>query len=156
MVNSKIETLKTAGSTRSFFSQFADKVSKLCGRPQAFISAAIVIVVWALCGPVFDYSDTWQLIINTGTTIITFLMVFIIQNTQNKDTMAMQLKIDELIRATDGAHNALLNLEQLSPEELEKICVHYTKLAQKAQRALRKGETDTNKPDVDVDFGIDA
>jgi low affinity Fe/Cu permease len=105
-------------------------------------------LLWGLSGPIFGYSDTWQLIVNTSTTIITFLMVFIIQNTQNRDTAAMQLKLDELIRATQGAHNALLNLEQIDDEQFERYRRSYEKLAAAAREKLRKGELDTDSPEI--------
>lgn len=120
----------------SWFSRFAQRTSHLTGTPLAFGLAAVVILVWLVSGPLFGFSDTWQLIINTGTTIITFLMVFLIQNTQNRDSQALQLKIDELIRAMGGAHNSLLNLEELEPEELDKIREHYSQLAEQARQQL--------------------
>lgn len=100
--------------------------------------AVSALLVWAVSGPIFGFSDTWQLIINTGTTIITFLMVFLIQNTQNRDSEAMHLKLDELIRSTRGAHNALLDLEELEEEELDRIRVDYEKLANQARETLKK------------------
>jgi low affinity Fe/Cu permease len=103
------------------------------GKPATFVIALLVIIVWAVTGPIFGYSDTWQLVINTGTTIVTFLMVFIIQNTQNRDTQALQLKLDELIRVTKGAHNLMLDLEQLDDEHLERLRQVYEKLANKAR-----------------------
>jgi low affinity Fe/Cu permease len=114
----------------------------------AFAISISIVVIWALTGPLFGYSDTWQLIINTGTTIVTFLMVFLIQNTQNRDSQAIQVKLDELIRCTSGAHNALLNLEELEEEELRTICVEYHKIAERARAALRHGKPDTGKPQV--------
>jgi len=103
------------------------------GKPATFVIALLVIIVWAVTGPIFGYSDTWQLVINTGTTIVTFLMVFIIQNTQNRDTQALQLKLDELIRVSKGAHNLMLDLEQLDDEHLERLHQLYEKLANKAR-----------------------
>jgi low affinity Fe/Cu permease len=100
--------------------------------------AVAVIVVWAITGPIFVFSDTWQLIINTGTTIVTFLMVFLIQNTQNRDSEAMQVKLDELIRAITGAQNVLLDLEELDDEELDSIREEYLELAERAREELRK------------------
>ena len=120
----------------------------MTGRPGAFITAATVIVVWAVTGPVFGFSDTWQLIINTGTTIITFLMVFLIQNTQNRDAEAIQVKLDELIRITKGAHTALLDLEELEDEELDRLRTQYEKIAERARADLRKGIRDTGTPEV--------
>jgi low affinity Fe/Cu permease len=104
----------------SGFSKFANGTAKLTGRPITFVLATLTVVVWAATGPIFHYSDTWQLVINTGTTIITFLMVFLIQNTQNRDTMALQVKLDELIRATEGARNELMGVEERSEEEIER------------------------------------
>jgi low affinity Fe/Cu permease len=130
------------------FSYFARKLAILSGRPATFLIAVALVLLWALTGPIFGFSDTWQLVINTSTTIITFLMVFLIQNTQNRDTEAIQIKLDELIRATQGAHNALLNLEQLEEEELEKYLRSYSQLARAARDKLRKGELDTDAPDI--------
>jgi low affinity Fe/Cu permease len=108
----------------------------MTGHPATFGIALLVILVWALTGPVFHYSDTWQLVINTGTTIVTFLMVFLIQNSQNRDSAAMQIKLDELIRALKGARNELVDLEDLNERELEKMKAHYTHLAEKARARL--------------------
>lgn len=111
--------------------------------------ALLLIVGWALTGPLFDYSDTWQLVINTTTSVVTFLMVFLIQNTQNRDTEAIQLKLDELIRATHGAHNELLNLENLDERQLEEFRKKYERLAAKAKKLLKSGAVDTDSPELD-------
>jgi low affinity Fe/Cu permease len=121
----------------SWFGRLARCSAHAMGQPVAFGGALILIVLWAVVGPIFGYSDTWQLVINTGTTIITFLMVFLIQNTQNKDAEAMHIKLDELIRALDKAQNALLNLEELEEPELDRIRTDYLKLAENARRELR-------------------
>ena len=124
--------------TASLFGDFARRVARAAGQPVAFGIALAIILVWAAAGPIFKFSDTWQLVINTGTTIITFLMVFLIQNTQNRDGEAMQIKLDELIRAIDQAHNALLNLEELDEKDLERIRAEYVKLAKEARNELRE------------------
>ena len=138
------------------FTRFAKSTSRLVGKPSAFALAVTVVLAWLMTGPIFHYSDTWQLVINTGTTIITFLMVFLIQNTQNRDAEAVQVKLDELLRATAGAHNALLDLEELEEHELDQIRNNYRRLAQRARAALRAGEGDTGVPDVCVtaDTGV--
>ena len=118
------------------------------GHPRAFGSAVFIVLAWGLTGPLFAFSDTWQLAINTGTTIVTFLMVFLIQNTQNRDNAAAQLKLDELIRSTKGAHNALLDLEELTQEDLEQFRVTYEKLAERARRDIQSGLKDTGTPEV--------
>jgi low affinity Fe/Cu permease len=135
----------------SVFTRFAKWTAHAAGRPAAFCMAAAVIVVWGVTGPIFKYSDTWQLVINTGTTIITFLMVFLIQNTQNRDTEALQVKLDELIRVTEGAHLVLLDLEELDDRQLDHICANYQKLAAKAREDLNRGEVDTGTPDLNPD-----
>jgi low affinity Fe/Cu permease len=122
----------------SWFPSFARSTANASGKPATFVIAVLVIIIWAVTGPIFGYSDTWQLVINTGTTIVTFLMVFIIQNTQNRDTQALQLKLDELIRVTKGAHNLMLDLEQLDDEHLERLRQVYEKLANQA-RGENKG-----------------
>ncbi len=129
--------MATTGSS-SWFPSFARSMANASGKPATFLIAVLVIIVWAVTGPIFGYSDTWQLVINTGTTIVTFLMVFIIQNTQNRDTQALQLKLDELIRVTKGAHNLMLDLEQLDDEHLERLRQVYEKLANQA-RGENKG-----------------
>ena len=120
------------------FTRFAKATSRLAGRPSAFITAVTALLVWAVSGPLFGFSNTWQLVVNTGTTVVTFLMVFLIQNTQNRDSEAMHLKLDELIRANRTAHNALLDLEELEEEELDRIRVDYEKLAEEARETLKK------------------
>jgi low affinity Fe/Cu permease len=116
------------------FAKFASHVATWAGQPIAVVAAVLLIVLWAITGPLFGFSDFWQLTINTGTTIITFLMVFIIQNTQNRDSRAVQIKLDELIRATKHAHNSLLDLEELTEADLEKFRAHYCRLAQHARK----------------------
>ena len=133
----------------SLFGRLSKATSRASGRPTAFILALGVIVVWVITGPLFGFSDTWQLVINTGTTIVTFLMVFLIQATQNRDTEALQVKIDELIRATEGAHNILLDLEELDEVELDRIRDAYEKLAAEARQARLAGRVDTDRPSVD-------
>ena len=133
------------------FQHFAKWTSRTTGRPSAFLLATLVIVAWVATGPFFDYSNTWQLVINTGTTIITFLMVFLIQNTQNRDSAAVQVKLDELIRAANGAHNALLDLEELEEAELDRIRATYQKLAARAREDLRRGNVDTASPEPQND-----
>ena len=121
-------------NTKKFFDNFATHVTKTTGRPITFVIAFSIIIIWAATGPLFKFSDTWQLIINTGTTIITFLMVFIIQQTQNKDTMALQLKLNELIASDKAASNRLISIEDLTEDELEvlkKFYMHLSSLAQK-------------------------
>lgn len=130
------------------YAKIAKAVSRFCGRPSTFLLALGVIAVWIITGPMFGYSDTWQLVINTGTTIVTFLMVFLIQNTQNRDTAAIQLKLDELIRSTQGAHNALLDLEEMDEKALEAFRARYEALAGAARVMLAHGETDTDTPDA--------
>ena len=128
------------------YTRFATGASRFCGRPGVFILALGVVLAWIVSGPVFGFSDTWQLVINTGTTIVTFLMVFLIQNSQNRDTAAIQIKLDELIRATRGAHNALLDLEELEDKELQIFRDRYEKLAQAARDAIAGGGLDTESP----------
>jgi low affinity Fe/Cu permease len=132
----------------SWFTRFAKGTARLTGRPLSFILAAGVVLTWLVTGPLFGFSDSWQLVINTGTTVVTFLMVFLIQNTQNRDAEAVQVKLDELLRATPGAHNALLDLEQLGDRELDEMLSRYLRLAAAAHEALLRGERDTDVPDV--------
>ena len=132
---------------KNWYARVAKQTAHICGKSFVFSGAVGIIVVWLVTGPLFGFSDTWQLVINTGT-IITFLMVFLIQNTQNRDTEAIQLKLDELIRATNGAHNALLDLEELEQESLEAFKLRYQALAQQARTRLRLGQLDTDTPEV--------
>lgn len=118
----------------SLFAKFARWIARATGRPMAFVIAFGSILVWAATGPIFGFSDTWQLVINTGTTIVTFLMVFLIQNTQNADSEAMQIKLDELIRAIEGARNEVLDLEELDADQLDRIRRDYERLAEQAKR----------------------
>ena len=131
----------------AWYSRFAKAAAHFCGRPRVFAIAVGLIAVWLVTGPIFRFSDTWQLVINTGTTIITFLMVFLIQNTQNRDTEAIQVKLDELIRATKGAHNALLDLEELEEENLDAFRAKYQALAGAARAELDRGVKDTGTPE---------
>ena len=143
--NMKLVTVETK---RHPFVAFARWVASASGRPITFALALGVVIVWVFTGHYFHYSDTWQLVINTGTTIITFLMVFLIQNTQNRDGIAMQVKLDELIRSNAGAHNALLDLEHMSEQELIVIKNKYEHLARDAREVLRKGGSDMGSPTV--------
>ncbi|HKE95934.1 MAG TPA: low affinity iron permease family protein [Povalibacter sp.] len=135
-------------SAQNTYSSLAKAAARFSGKPVTFAIAVLIIVVWAVTGPLFHFSDTWQLVINTGTTIVTFLMVFLIQNTQNRDTEAMQVKLDELIRATQGAHNALLDLEELDEEALAKFKLRYASLACTARELIAKGVLDTDTPET--------
>jgi low affinity Fe/Cu permease len=125
---------------RDAFGVFARKTSAVLGSAWAFVCALLIIVVWAITGPTFHYSDTWQLIINTGTTIVTFLMVFLIQNTQNRDAKAVHLKLDELIRALEPARNKLVDLEDLSDDEMKKLEQEFSKVRKKAEAAKEEVE----------------
>src|SRR5438045_1867961 len=124
---------KKRGGLSKFFNSFSNVVTRATGKPAAFIIATLVIITWAITGPIFHFSDTWQLVINTGTTIITFLMVFVIQHSQNKDTVAIQLKLNELIAASREASNRLISIEDLTDEELDVLKKFYTHLAQLAK-----------------------
>jgi low affinity Fe/Cu permease len=134
---------------RTFFDRFAKAVSRFTGHAIAFAAAFVVILVWIVSGPIFGYSDTWQLVINTATTIVTFLMVFLIQNTQNRESAAIQLKLDELIRAARGAHNGLLDLEELSEDELDAFRKEYAELAEEGRAEIRSGRADTGSPKIE-------
>lgn len=122
----------------SWFLKAASLLSQFAGRASTFVGAVALVLLWAVLGPVFGFSDTWQLVINTSTTIVTFLMVFLIQNTQNRDTAAIQTKLDELIRVTADAHDALLDLEELDEEDIARIRAPYKELAQRARGQLRE------------------
>jgi low affinity Fe/Cu permease len=132
----------------SKFSRIARATAQMAGHPLTFILAALLVLAWAATGPLVGYSNTWQLAINTSTTIATFLMVFLVQNTQNRDSAAMQLKLDELLRALKGAHLALLDLEELEQEELEAMRANYERLARDAREAMRAGTPDTGSPEL--------
>src|SRR5205814_9300663 len=134
--------------SRAWFTRFAKWTAKATGRPFTFTIAVAVIAAWAVTGPIFGFSDTWQLIINTGTTIITFLMVFMIQSTQNRDSEAIQVKLDELIRLSKGGHNVLLDLEEMEEEDLDLIREGYRKIAEEARSKLHRGLGDTDVPEV--------
>lgn len=131
----------------SLYARFAKASARFCGRPRVFTLAVVLIAVWLVSGPLFGFSDTWQLVINTSTTIITFMIVFLIQNTQNRDTEAIQIKLDELIRATHGAHNALLDLEDIEEESLDAFKSRYRALAALARSDLDHGHEDTGTPE---------
>ena len=134
----------------SLFDRFAKQAEYAVGHPKAFALAVGAILLWAVAGPFFQYSDTWQLVINTATTIVTFLMVFLIQNSQNRGSAAIQLKLDELIRSREGAHNALLNLEELTLDDIQELKAHYEKLASCARNKVKQGTADTDTPDVQL------
>ena len=133
---------------KNFFLQLSASVARISGHSGTFVMALLIIFFWIASGPLFHFSDTWQLAVNTGTTIITFLMVFLIQSTQNRDTAALQLKLDELIRVTEKAHNALMDVEELSEKELEEIRKTYKKIAAAARKKLREGKVDTGIPQL--------
>ena len=127
-----------AGGLRSIFGRIARRAADITGGPWAFLIAALVVVAWAVTGPIFEFSDTWQLVINTSTTIVTFLMVFLIQNTQNRDTKAVHLKLDELIHAVKRAHNELIEAEDLTEEQLDELRGHYSDLAKRYHGELTR------------------
>jgi len=138
----------TPAKSSSWFTRFAKATARASGQPLAFTLAVLVVAAWAISGPLFHWSDTWQLVINTGTTIVTFLMVFLIQSTQNRDAEAVQVKLDELLRISPGAHNVLMNLEELEEHELERIRAVYVKLAEKARRGAEAGRSDEGVPAI--------
>jgi low affinity Fe/Cu permease len=130
------------------FDRFARWIAQFAGHPVAFAAAVALIGLWLVSGPLFGFSDTWQLVINTATTIVTFVMVFVIQNTQNRDGAAIQIKLDELIRAMDGAHNGLLDLEELNEAEIEAFRKKYLQLAEDARDEIRHAQSDTGSPEI--------
>jgi low affinity Fe/Cu permease len=138
----------TPAKSNSWFTRFAKATAHATGQPVTFALAALVVVAWAVSGPIFHWSDTWQLVINTGTTIVTFLMVFLIQSTQNRDAEAVHIKLDELLRISPGAHNLLMNLEELEEHELERIRAVYVKLALKARQGAESGRSDEGVPEI--------
>lgn len=135
-------------SVAHFYSGVARKVAHIAGRPATFVVALTCIILWIASGPLFDFSDTWQLVINTATTIVTFLMVFLIQSTQNRDTEAIHLKLDELIRVTQGAQNSMLDLEEIEEKELHELRKKYGQIAQQARASLYRSEGETDVPDL--------
>jgi low affinity Fe/Cu permease len=138
----------TPAKSTSWFGQFAKRTARASGQPITFVLAVAVIIAWAASGPLFGWSDTWQLVVNTGTTIVTFLMVFLIQSTQNRDTEAMQVKLDELLRISPGAHNLLMDLEELDEHELDRIRAVYMKLAAEARNGIDHGRSDEGVPKI--------
>jgi low affinity Fe/Cu permease len=135
----------------TLFDRFAKWASRTTGHPTTFAAAVLILLVWAASGPIFGFDNTWQLAINTGTTIVTFLMVFLIQNTQNRDGAALQLKLDELIRAVEGAHNGFLDLEELSDEDLARIRARFEALARESRENLKRGLRDTGTTELQTD-----
>jgi low affinity Fe/Cu permease len=138
----------TPAKSSSWFTRLTKCTAHATGRPLSFALATMLIAGWAITGPIFGFSDTWQLVVNTGTTIITFLMVFLIQSTQNRDAEAVHIKLDELLRVTAGAHNVLLDLEELEEHELQRIRAVYVQLAEKARRGIEAGRKDDGVPEI--------
>ena len=139
----------TPAKSSSFFTRFSKTTAHATGQPYTFATAVLLIVVWGLTGPLFHFSDTWQLVVNTGTTVVTFLMVFLIQSTQNRDAEAVHIKLDELLRVTAGAHNVLLDLEELEERDLDKLRAAYCRLAEEARRGNDHGRTVAEIPNMD-------
>ncbi len=130
------------------FALFSRYVSSITGQPRTFAWACVLVLMWIIAGPILGFSDTWQLLINSLASVVTFLMVFLIQNTQNRDTMALQIKLDELIRVQEGTHNALLDLEELTEEQLTEVSEKYRRIAQAARENIEAGRQDTGSEDV--------
>jgi len=128
------------------FDRLASQTERIVGHPLAFAGASLTLLIWLVSGPLFGFSDTWQLVINTFTTIVTFLMVFLIQNTQNRAMAGLQLKLDELVRSIDGANNAILKAEEMTLEEMEQFAAQYKACAENARAKLKAGQTDTGTP----------
>ena len=139
----------TPAKPASLFTRLTKSTARATGQPRTFAIAVSAILAWAITGPIFGFSDTWQLIVNTGTTIITFLMVFLIQSTQNRDTEALQIKLDELLRVTPGAHNVLMNLEELEERDLARLRAVYVRLAERARKSAERGRSDEAVPAID-------
>jgi low affinity Fe/Cu permease len=132
----------TPAKSSSWFTRFSRSVARLTGQPASFALATLVILAWVVTGPIFEWSNSWQLVANTGTSIVTLLMVFLIQSTQNRDTEAVHIKLDELLRVTPGAHKVLLDLEEMEESELERLRAAYERLAEKARRGINDGRSD--------------
>jgi low affinity Fe/Cu permease len=139
----------TPAKSSSLFTRFSKSTAHATGQPYTFAAAVGLIIVWALTGPLFHWSDTWQLVVNTGTTVVTFLMVFLIQSTQNRDAEAVHIKLDELLRVTAGAHNVLLDLEELEERDLDRLRAAYCRLAQEARHGKDHGRTVAEIPNMD-------
>src|SRR5687768_3410695 len=139
----------TPAKSSSWFTRLTKCTAHATGRPLSFALAAMLIAGWAITGPIFGFSDTWQLVVNTGTTIITFLMVFLIQSTQNRDAEAVHIKLDELLRVTPGAHNVLLDLEEMEEADLARLRDAYQKLAEEARRGVSEGRRDDGVPAIE-------
>ena len=150
--DTKMENASSLGKQPSMFNRVANNCSRMLGTAGAFGLAVAMVVIWAVTGPFFNFSDTWELVINTGTTIVTFLMVFLIQNTQNRDSAAIQLKLDEIIRSTKGAHNSMLDLEKLSQKDLDKMRVLYERLADEARHNDARGEAAMGTPVIHAEI----
>jgi low affinity Fe/Cu permease len=138
----------TPAKSSSWFTRLTKRTARTTGQPATFMIALLVIAGWAISGPIFNWSDTWQLVVNTGTTIVTFLMVFLIQSTQNRDAVAVHVKLDELLRISAGAHNVLMDLEELDEHELNRIRSVYVKLAEAARRGKDHGRSDQGVPKI--------